>query len=210
MEHKIVIIPVKANSQGAPNKNRLLLKHCVEETLKAGYPICIIGDDKELLHEYSRFVDTHLLPPIGSYVDITDSLRKWRNDVSFVGDIALVQCTSPKIKHEWIGECLSHVSDGIISATACEVAFKPTAMYREIGNGLFVPYCKDAPSASVARQLLPHTIRITGAVEAFQSKQLDFESLYDNAAMIPVMVDERESLDIDTKEQLEEFLKNIR
>ena len=209
MESKIVIIPVKANSQGAPNKNRFLLKHCLEETMKAGYPICIIGDDKELLHEYSKLVDTHLLPPIGSYVDITDSLRKWRDDVSFVGDIALVQCTSPKIKHEWIGKCLSHVSDSVISATACEVGFKPTAMYREIENGLFVPYCKDAPSASVARQLLPHTVRITGAVEAFQSKQLDFKSLYDNAAMIPVMVDERESLDIDTKEQLDNFLKNI-
>lgn len=56
------------------------------------------------------------------------------------------------------------------------------------------------PSASVARQLLPETVRITGAVVAAHTDALDFESFYDAGVMRPIIVNEDEALDIDSKE----------
>lgn len=200
---KVIVVPIKANSEGAPKKNRKLLVPCLEKITKLQYPIYVVGDDYDLLHEVkTKFEDRVLtvpLPHIDSHDDVTKTLRKWQVETGFSGDIALVQCTSPYLKEEWVEQCFDSLKFASLTATAVPLDFKPTAIFRE-ENGVFIPNSQALPPASVARQLLPNTVRITGAVECFHTDALEFESLYQVGVMQPVIVDN--AVDIDTQEQL--------
>ena len=207
---KCIVVPVKANSSGAPGKNRVLLRGCLEKLqgLGPGIQVFATGDDLELLHDVKDLCIPVPLPAIGATDDVTRSLRRWQVETGFCGDVALVQCTSPKLKAEWIAECFEALSRAPVAATCVELGFKPTAIFRE-ENGVFVPNSQALPPATVARQLLPRAVRITGAVEAFHTDALARESLFEHGTLEPVMVDEADSLDVDDVEQLKEAMKCI-
>ena len=204
---RAIVIPVKANSEGAPKKNHKLLLPCLKKVVGKGYPVYVVGDDYELLHkvqkEYKDKVFLTALPKIDAYDDVTKTLRNWQVETGFSGDIALVQCTSPYLDYEWITQCFDNLKYSPLVATAVPLEFKATAIYRE-ENGVFIPSSQALPAASVARQLLPRTVRITGAVECFHTDALSNESLYNVGIMYPVIVDN--AVDIDTEEQL----KNVK
>ena len=202
---RAIVIPVKANSEGAPGKNRALLGLCIDKLKPLGYPIHVVGDDYDLLNKVQNDCITTALPAIDAYADVTESLRNWQVKTGFCGDVALVQCTSPRLKAEWVDECFNAMGQATIAATATELGFKPTAIYRE-ENNVFVPASQALPAASVARQRLPKCVRITGAVEAFHTDALALESFWSAGVMEPVMIPAEDALDVDTAAQLEEVV----
>lgn len=203
---KVILIPIKANSQGAPNKNEILIRHCINECLKCKLPLHIVGDDVKLLRdlkkEYNGKIKTLELPTIEPLADVSETIRKWVAETGYCGNLALVQCTSPSLSYTWILDCFKGLEKAPLSATACEIDFKPTALFRK-ENNVFVPYNKAMPPASTARQILPKTIRITGAVEAFHTDCLRHYSFWSVDYIAPVMIDAKYSLDVDTIEDLE-------
>lgn len=210
--NKIVLIPIKAKSQEVYNKNHLLINNLLSHIITIPYPIHILTDDTSLKtiikEEYIRKVNITVIPKIEKYSDVTNSIKVWQQITNYNGDIALTHCTAPYIQQSWIIDCLDKLKNAPFSATACDINFKATALYKNV-DGKYVVYSKDAPFPSVARQLLPKTIRITGAVVAFNTKVLDKESIYDVDYIEPVMIDEKYSLDVDTIEDLEKALEII-
>lgn len=208
---RCIVVPVKQNSTGAPGKNRALLSRCLEELKACKIPITVVGDDTELLSTAHGVygVDVCPLPSIGSFVDVTETLRQWRVRSGYVGDVALVQCTSPKLKSGWVSGAIDGLKYAPIVATAARLTFKPTAVYVRAG-GVFVRACTHLPAASVARQLLPESVRITGAVEAFHTDALDFTSFWDAGIMAPLIVSEEEASDVDTVKDLEKAVQEIK
>jgi len=200
-----VLVPVKANSQGCPGKNRVLLRSCLEKLAGCGHKVYVTGDDIELLHEVKDLAEVVPLPAIGAFDDVTKTLRKWQTETGFCGDVALAQCTSPRMRTEWVDKCLKALASAPVAATCVEIDFKPTALFRE-EHGVFVPISPALPAATVARQLLPRTVRFTGAVTAFHTDALMCESLFQCGVMEPVMTSEQDALDVDSPEQLKEAL----
>ena len=181
----------------------MLLGHCLDEAKKAGYPITVVGDDDELLHKAhsEHGVGIMPIPSIGAFSDVTDSLREWKVRSGYCGDVAIVQCTSPRLSHEWIEKTFGGLKHAPICATAARLTFKPSAIFLREG-GVFVKACQTLPPASVARQKLPETVRITGAVVTVHTDAFDFPSLYDAGVMNPVIVSEEDSIDIDNRSDL--------
>ena len=205
---KAIVVPVKAISTGAPNKNRFLLRGCLEKLQSLDYPIYVTGDDTELLHSVKDLCTTVPLTAIPALDDVTKTLRRWQVETGFSGEIALVQCTSPYLNADWVNKCFDELKYSAITATAVELKFKPTSMFYSV-NGVFVPLAANLPSASVARQLLPPAMRITGAVECFHTDALIKDSFFEFGCVRPVYVTEDESLDVDTKEDLDKAFENI-
>lgn len=203
-----VVIPVKRSSEGANGKNRKLIRPCLDKLVR-WYQVHVVGDDKELLddlkREYGGAIHAHLTQPIEKYADVTDTLRQWRDETQYCGNVVLVQCTSPYLKVEWVDRCIEGLKYSPLTATACEVGFKPTALFK-FENNVYIPYTKEAPAPSVARQKLQKTIRITGAVEAFHSDALSLPSFFGCGTLMPVMVSQEEALDVDTLQDLKKAL----
>lgn len=206
---KCIVVPIKANSSGAPMKNRILLRGCLEKLQGLGITVYATGDDTELLHEVKDICVPVPLSAIGAMDDVTKTLRRWQVETGFCGDVALVQCTSPKLKVEWVAQCFDAMSMAPVAATCVELGFKPTAIFRE-ENGVFLPNSQALPPASVARQMLPRAVRITGAVETFHTDALTRESFFEYGTLEPVIIDESDALDVDTEEQLKEAMKCTR
>ena len=211
-EKNIIVIPVKRHSQGLPNKNRLLIQDCINKIINISdidYELHIIGDDYDLFDNlksiYKDKIKICKVPLIDSLSDVTLTLRFWRDTISYSGKIAMVQCTSPKLQEKWIIDCLNLYKSDKIVATTCEIGFKPTALYCKNGD-YYTLFAKDRPWPSTARQLLPHTIRITGAIFVFHTNCLDNQSLFENKELIPYMIDEKDNIDIDTIEDLMKLL----
>lgn len=199
----VIVVPVKANSQGLPGKNRMLLRPCLDKLHTLNLPIHIVTDDETIIARHpSEFV--HRVSPIQPLADVTNTLRTWRDNIGFCGDIAITTCTSPCMRPSWVSECLSQLKFAPVVATACPLGFKPTAIYHQVGN-VFVRTADKLPASSVARQLLPPAFRINGAVVACHSDALDFNSLYDAGFLRPVYVSEEDSIDIDTQSDLDQY-----
>lgn len=195
-----VVIPVKACSEGAPGKNDVLLGPCIEKLKPLGYPIHLVGDAERLMGRFAGpGVETFLTPaPTG---EVTDDLRVWRDHTGYHGEVVLVQCTSPGLRAEWIGQVLEARRHAPVAATCVKVAFKVNGMYAE-ENGVWTQLVPNFGPPSVPRQKLPSVIHLSGAVWAFHSDALDRPSFYQAGPLRPVIVSEADSLDVDTPEQL--------
>lgn len=203
-----IVVPIKATSTGVPGKNRKLLRRCLETLQALELPLYVTGDDIELFHEVKDLATVVALPAIPAYDDVTKTVRKWQVETGFMGDIALTQCTAPFLKPEWVVKCFEALGTAPLSAICVKPDFKPSALYRK-ENGVFVPCSQALPATSVARQLLPETALVTGAVVAFHTDALRNESLYQCGVLNPVYVPNDEGLDVDTPKQMEEALKHI-
>lgn len=207
----VVLVPVKAHSAGAPGKNDALLPPCVEKLLPLGYDIHLVGDAKELMEgTVARFGDRVRAfatpPPSG---EVTDDMRLWRDHTGYHGEIILVQCTSPGLRPEWIGRCVEARRHAPVSATCCRVNFKVNGMYAE-NQGVWLQLVPGFGPASVPRQRLPQVVHLNGAVFCFHSDALDRRSFYQAGPLRPVVVEERDSLDVDTAEDLAAALRTGR
>lgn len=208
-----IIVPVKRNSLGAPGKNRILLDKCLAEITQLDIPITVVGDDTELLNvAYIKYCDKGVtilaLPAIGAYDDVTQTLNNWRIATGYEGDVAIVQCTSPRLKKEWVLEGFDNLQFAPVSATATPLSFKPTAVFAKAG-GVYLPAYDRLPPASVARQLLPESVRVTGAVVTFHTDALDLPSFWSAGVMRPILVSDDDALDIDTTKDLEKVKEEL-
>lgn len=208
---RVIVVPVHRRSSGAPGKNRALLFPLLDKLASLPYRVVVLGDDDELLYSAEQsypFVIAFHTPQLhsGNTEDITFKLQNWRIASGYCGDIALVQCTSPGLRPEWIEDCFEESKKCALVATAVKLDFKPNAIYKADYGGVWTPYQPNFGAASTARQNLPVCCRITGAVEVFHSDALDFGSFWQAAYLRPYFVDAEDSLDVDTSRQLKEAL----
>lgn len=199
-----IVIPIKQYSQDANNKNKYLLPHCIEVCKQTNIPITVLTDDCSILNQYD--IDYYLVPEIEQLSDVTNTLRLWRDKTNYFGDIILVQCTSPYLQKQWILDCLEKLSVAPITATATRITYKPNAIFLESHNNTWKHAIPQLGPPSVPRQKLPRAMRITGAVEAFHSDNLDLESLWLGGRVELIEIPEEYSLDIDTEKQLQLFI----
>lgn len=196
-----IVIPVKAHSSGCPGKNEALLPGCIEKLLPLGREIWLVGDAVNLMAEMSNRYGVRTFatpPPTG---EVTDDLRLWRDHTGYHGEVAYVQCTSPGLKAEWVEECLEARKHAPVAATCVKINFKVNGIYAE-ANGVWTQLVPDFGPASVPRQKLPAAVHLTGAAYAFHTDALDRKSFYQAGTLRPVIVEERDSLDVDTAEDL--------
>lgn len=198
-----IVIPVKANSSGCPGKNERLLPGCVEKLRPLGYEIWLVGDGAERLAVGLEGVKVFATPPPTG--EVTDDLRLWRDHTGYHGEVILVQCTSPRLKPEWIGAVVEARRHAPVAATCCKVKFKVNGMYAA-ENGVWTQLVPQFGPASVPRQRLPEVVHLSGAAFAFHSDALDRPSFYQAGTLRPVVVEERDALDVDTPEDLAQAL----
>lgn len=203
----VVLIPVKASSEGCPGKNERLLPICIAKLAPLGYDIHLVGDGADRLREIALSVpgvDAEKIhafltpPPTG---EVTDDMRMWRDHTGYHGEIIHVQCTSPSMKPEWVAACIAARRHAPVAATCCRINFKVNCMYAQ-NNGVWLQLVEGFGPPSAPRQSLPPVVRLTGAVFAFHSDALDCRSFYDAGVLRPVIVEERDALDVDTPEDL--------
>lgn len=207
---RAIVVPVKRVSQGAPGKNRALIRPLLGKIIPLGIPVFVVGDDAELFVELNRefpSVEYRETPEIAPLDDVTKTLLAWRDAENFSGEVALVQCTSPRLKPEWITRCLDALKHGVLAATAVELGFKPNAIFTEEEGGAYFVANQRLGFPSRPRQQLPRAIRVTGAVEAFDSDDLDLSSLWAGGPVTPIIVDEEDALDVDRPCDLDEWKK---
>ena len=196
-----IIIPVKAHSEGCPGKNEALLPGCIEKLLPLGREIWLIGDATALMAEMSNRYGVRTFATPAPTGEVTDDFRLWRDHTGYHGEVALVQCTSPHLKAEWVEECLRARKHAPIAATCALVNFKINGIYTA-ENGIYRQLVPIFGPASVPRQKLPRAVHLTGAAYAFHTDALDWASFYQAGTLRPVIVEERDALDVDTPADL--------
>lgn len=198
----VIVIPIKKYSVGAPDKNRRLLPILLEKLRSMEYRKVIVGDDRELGEKMKadfgvEFFET----PSPQTGEITDDLRLWRDMTGYHGEIIYIQCTAPKFKSEWVDACLAARKYAPIAATCVPVNFKVNSIYG-CADGIYSPVVDVFGPPSVSRQKLPECVRLSGAVWVFHSDTLSRGSFYMAGTLRPVMIEEKDALDVDTIEEL--------
>ena len=187
--------------------NKSLLQICIEKAIQVFGSVTVLADDPyycQLAEEYGATV-----PYIDSKVedndDVTKRLKVWRDRCGIHGRIILLQCTSPNIKVESI-ERIKQLSKDVDYKTVImstvpydDVKYSALVYYDE-ETGALTQAVKDCPSISIPRQKLRPLYHYNGALTSFMSSQLDKESLFDDATMMPCFIDKSKGLDIDTLE----------
>lgn len=199
----VVVVPFKAKSEGAPRKNDILMPKLLAKIKDLGYRIVLIGDGEELGEKMkAEFGVDFYKTPAATTGEVTDDLRLWRDMTDYHGEIIYLQCTSPKLKVEWIDKCLEARKCAPVSATCVKLDFKVNGIFG-CANGVWAQVVTSFGAPSVPRQRLPECVHLTGAVFAFHSDALSRASFYQAGSLRPVIVDEEDALDVDTQKDLE-------
>lgn len=201
---KIVVIPVRQGSKGCPGKNRKLLFPLLEKLKNSGYRTAVVGDDHELIADASinYGIEPFFTEYIADSTDVTNTLKVWKAASGYCGDVALVQCTSPFLTLDWIDRCFDASKSAPLVCTATPLKIKQTAIYTMGSGGVWNPLISNI-AASAPRQTLQKAVRINGGVVVFHSDSIDEDSIYNAGHMCPVLVSEKESLDVDTQEDMD-------
>ena len=185
-------------------KNKPLLQHAIEKCLEAFGEVTVLSDSEN----YNRLAEQwgatvpYLDDEIDDNEDVTVRLRKWRDKCDINGRIILVQCTSPNITVDSLKRVISNDIDHKSVVMSCykfdDVKYSAFLFLDESKNCLHqaIP---NSPQISKPRQCLKPLYHYNGAITSFHSTQLDFDSLFDNASLIPLMISEQERLDIDNE-----------
>lgn len=200
-----IVVPLKRNSTGCPGKNRILVPHLLGKLKDAGMSdmVSVVGDDPELIamakNEYD--MDAMLCDDIMEFGNVNDTLRLWKSKNGYCGNMMLVQATTPGLKTQWIDETRSQLKRHSLVATACEFTGKFTSLYA-MDSGIYRQLGCDFARTDVPRQELPKCVRLNGGVFGFHSDALDFKSFYECGFMHPIIVDEKDSVDVDTLDDM--------
>ena len=188
--------------------NKSLLQICIEKALKVFGQVTVLADDEkycELATKYGATVP-YLDQKVDDLEDVTVRLRRWRDKCNIKGRIILIQCTSPDVTVESI----ERVKEMSKSVTYREVIVS-TVRYNDVKYSALLFFDDDnkyvkqilpnCHQISKPRQVLRPLYHYNGAFVSFSSSQLDKDSLFDDAHLVPCMLDESEGLDIDTAKQ---------
>lgn len=193
---------------------KCLLQICIEKVKKVFGQVTVLADDEdycEMAKSWGADVP-YLDEKVDGNEDVTVRLRRWKDRCGIGGRIIQFQCTSPNIRIESIEKVkeLSMTDDyrNVIISTVPfdEVKYSALMFYDEkndrmvqaLGHNYDLNY--KCPQISRPRQELKQMYHYNGAFTSFAPSQLDKESLFDDATLIPCMVTKEESLDIDTLE----------
>lgn len=212
MNDNLTIITVRKGSSLKDKNIRLykgvpLLSICIKKLLSIFDNVIVLSDSEkygELASSLGAkvFIDNE----VSSTEDVTVRLRKFCERTSYNGRIILCQCTSPNISlesYKKANELSKQLEDDEILISCVEVSQKPSAFFLSDNDGYLYTAVKGMPIVSKPRQMiLDKLYYYNGGITSFHSSQLKFDSLFENGKLIPLLIDEKEILDIDTENDL--------
>jgi CMP-N-acetylneuraminic acid synthetase len=211
MQEILAIITVRKGSSLKDKNIRLykgkpLLVNCIEK-VKEVFPKVVVLSDSELYADIAKQcgVEIFVDESVNDMEDVTVRMRKYCDAVGFNGRLVLCQCTSPNILIESYQKTLDvskNLLDNEILMSCVEVTQKPSAFFLQDNNGYLYTAIKGMPIVSKPRQLLEKVFYYNGGITSFHSSQLLKDSLFEDAKLIPLMITEKEILDIDTEDDL--------
>jgi len=216
------VIPARGGSKGLPGKNLLPLagRPLITYTCAAALAsrhltrVVVSTDDEEIAATARRAgVDVPFLRPAELAADetpilpvIQDTLHRLHaRDAAFPDIVVLLQPTSPLRRAEHIDAAVAKLAesdaDSVVSVVTVPHRYSPGSLMRLAGERL-VP-ASDGP-AVLRRQDKPVVYARNGpAVLAVRTRVLlEQDSLY-GAAILPLIMDEQASVDIDTQADLD-------
>lgn len=207
----LVLITVRKGSSLKDKNIRLykgepLLSICIKKLLSVFDKIVVLSDS-EKYGEIASSLGAEVIidEDVSSMEDVTLRLRKFCERTSYSGRIILCQCTSPNISlesYEKANEISKHLKDDEILISCVEVSQKPSAFFLSDNDGYLYTAVKGMPIVSKPRQMLDKLYYYNGGITSFHSSQLKFDSLFENGKLVPLLIDEKEILDIDTEYDL--------
>ena len=186
-------------------KGKPLLQNCVEKVVSVFGNVVVLSDT-EKYKDYvgdSNNIQFVLDDVVADLQDVTVRLRKYIKRIGYTGRIVLCQCTSPNIELETYQNVLKSsqtLLDNEILISCSLVKQKPSAFFIQGKNGYLQTAIKNMPVVTKPRQLLRDVYYFNGAITSFHSSQLQNESLFDNSCIIPMVIQQRQKLDIDREE----------
>lgn len=211
MNDNLAIITVRKGSSLKDKNIRLykgesLLSICIKKLLSI-FDNVIVLSDSEKYGEIASSLGAEVVidEVVSSMEDVTVRLRKFCERTSYNGRIILCQCTSPNISlesYEKANMFSKHLKDDEILISCVEVSQKPSAFFLSDNDGYLYTAVKGMPIVSKPRQLLEKLYYYNGGITSFHSSQLNFDSLFENGKLVPLIISEKEILDIDTENDL--------
>lgn len=211
MDNLLPIITVRKGSSLRDKNIRLykgepLLAICIKKCLSV-FGKCVVLSDSTAYGELASQLGAEVVidDEVSDMEDVTVRLRAFCERFSYVGRIILCQCTSPNILLESYqkAKVLSQSLENHEVLISCvEVTQKPSAFFLADDNGYLYTAVKGMPIVSKPRQLLDKLYYFNGGITSFHSSQLCFSSLFENGKLVPLIISEKEILDIDTENDL--------
>lgn len=211
-----VVIPARKGSSLKDKNIRLfrgtpLLVRAIETAKEAfGAPPVVLTDSED----YARLARAagaevpYIDREIKGEENIVLQLRRWRDFAGYYGLVAVMQCTTPTTSVDTLRKIRAEAPKlglraGIAVITAAKEPHKSTAYFvRDIKTGSVRRLFREI-SPSVPRQLIPETLRFTGAVSLVHSDALNDDELFRGVEWRIVDVPAEEALDIDAAEDFE-------
>jgi len=223
-EDILALIPARRDSKGVPRKNVALVNGLplISYTLRVALDsqafskITVSTNDSEVIHIASELdVDVLTRPEhLSGDITLADSVIE-----HFIGErkphpcsiIVYLQPTSPLRSRDHITQALKMFSDrnprAIVSVKPASSSVLKTYALQSDGTiqGIFGP---NAPYAS--RQEFPTLLSPNGALYIFRVEEFSDQNQIPRSGVMPFLMDEASSLDIDSHEDLEQFRKVMR
>ena len=220
MSKVIGFIPARGGSKEIPRKNihllngKPLLSYTVAAALESGVcdSVVVSSEDEEILNTaMSHGADTDQRPPALAQDDSTvdDVLAEYidRTGLDDQSVIMLLQPTSPlrqavhiKDSLAWFRENAEHQSHAQILMSVYQIDSRFVYAYQEDGS-LMKPIC-DWASAYQHRQNLPNIYLPNRAIYIFTVGAFLEERKIPKNRIVPFVMSEEESVDIDTEEDM--------
>lgn len=197
----VIVIPVKAVSAGAKDKNAVLLPRLLEKL--AGQPnrVVLVGKADELAHAMVEKYGVEYFKTGAPTGEVTDDIRSWRDLTEYCGEVVLLQCTSPYFRIEWIEQLVEARKYAPVAAICEEIGFKVNGIYSE-AEGVYMQLVRNFGAPSVPRQKVARSVHLTGGGFAFHSDALSKPSFFNAGVLRPVVIDSSDALDVDTEADL--------
>lgn len=211
MDNSLAIITVRKGSSLKDKNIRLykgepLLSICIKKLLSVFDKVVVLSDSEKYGEIASSLgAEVVIDEDVSSMEDVTIRLRKFCERTSYSGRIILCQCTSPNISlesYKKANEFSKHLKNDEILISCVEVSQKPSAFFLSDNDGYLYTAVKGMPIVSKPRQILEKLYYYNGGITSFHSSQLKFDSLFENGKLVPLLIDEKEILDIDTEYDL--------
>jgi len=226
---KLFLIPARGGSKGLPGKNIMLLggRPMIEYSLDValdliqhGDQLCVSTDDPEIASIVKDYgVDVPFIRPDYLSTDLADSDSVIRHAVNWYQNemhcsfdvIVLLQVTSPLRLKESVSLAISLWNPNVDMVVGVKRAKANPyySLYELNGKGYLV---KSKEGNYKRRQDCPEVFEFNGAVYVISVKALNNSSLSAMSKVLPILMSDEESIDIDTKLDYEfaEFIFNKR
>ena len=219
----VALIPARGGSKGLPRKNvlKVLGRPLISYTIGAAKSSFLIRDvvvsseDEEILTIAEKSGATALKRPIeyaedhSSTFEVIDHFISSYSDIEQYNVLILLQPTSPLRGGEHIDEALRlKISSGATSCISVEKAANSCLKWVQ-SDGEYVKPLSSKEYPFFRRQDLPEVYRPNGAIYIIDLYSYKKENTLITQLCVPYLMNEIDSLDIDTLEDLQVFKEII-